>query len=578
MPPVLREFQQVGKRNIYKAWSAGAHNVMFVSATGSGKTVVLSDIMNEESGASAAIAHRQELVSQISVALARNEVRHRIIGATKGSSLTRVITALQVAELGYSYLDPNAKTGVGGVDKIVQMTNEPWFKQVRLVVQDEGHHVLKENKWGRAAALFPNARGLYPTATPVRADGYGLGRDSDGLMDTLVEAPSMRDLIDMGYLTDYRIFAPPNGLDLSHVAISQATGDFNSVQVRQAVQKSTVTGDVVEHYLRLAKGKLGVTFCVDVETSKITAEAFRAKGIPAEVISAKTPDALRASLLRKFKNREILQLTNCDLFGEGFDLPAIEVVSFARPTEAFNLYVQQFGRTLRLMIDSKYASNWDSYGIEGRKRIIAESGKPYGLVIDHVGNVCRHGLPDARRTWSLDRRERSRGKKSDAIPLRVCAACLEPYERVHKVCPHCGYYMPPAERSGPEFVDGDLTELDPSVLAALRGEIARIDGDFYAPQGLSLPAQLGARKHWIERQDSQRALRNAIAWWAGLEAIQGYRESESYRRFFFRFGVDVANAQLLGSREAEELAMKVTRELANYGIDGSVNAEAYFTT
>lgn len=575
MPPKLRPFQLDLEANCYAAWSAGAKNVMPVAATGSGKTVLLSKLLNDEPGASIAIAHRQELVSQISVALARNGVRHRVVGAKKGSSLIRIITALQVAELGYGFLDPTAKTGVGGVDTVIRMdATEPWFQQVRLAVQDEGHHVLKENKWGKAAQMFPNARGLFPTATPLRADGKGLGRHADGLTDTLVLAPSMRDIINMGYLTDYRIFAPPSDLNLADVAVSPTTGDFNQDQVRKAVHKSSIHGDVVKHYLQIAKGKLGVTFAVDVEEATRISAAFNAQGIPAEVVSAKTPDDLRARILRRFKNREVLQLVNVDLFGEGFDLPAIEVVSFARPTESFSLYSQQFGRVLRLMLPEEWASRWGSLTDAERRAAIAQSSKPRGIIIDHVNNVVRHGLPDARREWSLDRREARAKKKPDDIPLRVCVGCLQPYERVLKRCPWCDHYTPPAQRSGPEFVDGDLTELDPATLAALRGDIARIDGDFYAPKGLDFMAQMGARKRHTERQQGQQALRNSIAWWAGLEAARGHSESESYRRFYFRFGIDVANAQLLGAREAGELAENVNRELGNYGIDGTVSSPA----
>lgn len=569
MPPVLRPFQKQLESDCYRAWDSGAHNVMPVAATGSGKTVLLSKLLYDEPGASIAIAHRQELVSQISIALARNGVRHRVVGAKKGSSLIRIITALQVAELGYSFLDPTARCGVGGVDTIIKMQNDPWFLQVRKGVIDEGHHVLAANKWGRSTTLFPAARWLFPTATPLRADGKGLGRDTDGLADALVLAPSMRDIIDMGYLTDYRIFAPPSDLNLANVAISAATGDYNQDQVRKAVHASTITGDVVKHYMRIAPGKLGVTFAVDVEEAGRIAGAFRAEGIPAEVVSAKTPDDLRARILRRFKNREILQLVNVDLFGEGFDLPAIEVVSFARPTESFALFSQQFGRVLRLMISPELSATWGDFSDDQRKAYIAASAKPRGIIIDHVGNVVRHGLPDARREWSLERREKRSAKKGDAIPLRVCVACLQPYECVQKRCPYCDHYQPPAARSGPEFVDGDLTELDPETLKALRGDIARIDGDFYAPQGLDKYAAMGARKRHTERQQAQGSLRNAIAWWAGVEAARGNSESESYRRFYFRFGIDVANAQTLGAREAQELAGKVNVELAKYGVDGA---------
>lgn len=570
MPPVLRPFQRNLESDCYAAWDAGAVNVMPVAATGSGKTVLLSKLLYDESGASIAIAHRQELVGQIAVALARNGVRHRVVGAKKGSPLVRIITALQVAELGYSFIDPTAKTGVGGVDTVIRMTNEPWFAQVRLQVQDEGHHVLKENKWGKVAAMFPRARGLFPTATPLRADGRGLGRHADGITDTLVLAPGMRDIINMGYLTDYRIFAPPSDLNLANVDISAATGDFNQDQVRKAVHASTVHGDIVKHYLRLARGKLGVTFAVDVEEANRIAQEFKAAGVPAEVVSAKTPDDLRASVLRRFKKREVLQLVNVDLFGEGFDLPAIEVVSFGRPTESFSLYSQQFGRVLRLMLPEALVSRWGNFTDEERRAHIRASDKPVGMIIDHVNNVVRHGLPDAAREWSMDRREKRSSKKSDAIPLRVCLACMQPYEASFKRCPYCDHYTAPQSRGGPEFVDGDLTELDPAMLRAMRGEIARIDGDFHAPRGLAIEAQMGARKRHMERQEGQRALRGAIAWWAGLEAARGHSESESYRRFYFRFGIDVANAQTLGAREAEELAGNVCRELSKYGVDGSV--------
>ena len=119
-------------------------------------------------------------------------------------------------------------------------------------------------------------------------------------------------------------------------------------------------------------------------------------------------------------------------------------------------------------------------------------------------------------------------------------------------------------------------ELNAETLAALRGDIARIDGDFYAPQGLSIEAQMGARANHVRRQDAQKALRNSIAWWAGAEHARGYSQSASYRRFYFRFGIDVGNAQLLGSREANELSTKILAELSKIGIDGNVNAEIYF--
>lgn len=574
----LRPFQVKLESDIYDAWNGGARNVMPVAATGSGKTVVLSNIMSDAPGTSVAIAHRQELVSQISIALARNGVRHRLLG--NNPSLIRIISALQISELGYSYFDANAKSAVGGVDTVIRMDrNDPVFKQCRLMVQDESHHILKDNKWGKVAAMFPNARGLLPTATPLRADGRGLGAHADGIVDAMVLAPSMRDIINMGYLTDYRYAGVyTSDLDLSHVPTG-ASGDYSPKPLAEAVRKSHIVGDVVSHYLRLARGKLGVTFAVNVDEAIKIAKEYNANGVPAEIVSANTPIALRASILRRFKNREILQLVNVDLFGEGFDLPAIEVVSFARPTESFGLYVQQWGRALRLMLSERELQGFNNLSDEGRRSVIANSAKPKALIIDHVGNLIRHKLPDAPRVWSLDRRNKRASKQADdTIPIRVCAnpECIQPYERTHRCCPHCGHYPEPAARSSPEYVDGDLLELDEATLAALRGEIARIDGDPVIPYGADHIVEGAVRKRHWERKQGQAALRNAIAWWAGLQTAQGLTESQSYRKFYFKFKVDVAGAQTLGAREAQELTDKINVELTANGIDGTVNAEAYF--
>lgn len=564
--PRLRPYQLDAQRRIYEAWLT-SRNVLAVLPTGAGKTVLFSEIMRGYAGESIAIAHRQELVGQISLALARNGVRHKLIAA---EATRRMICAIHAAELGAVYVDPRARSAVAGVDTLVKRDPaDPYFARVGLWVGDEWHHCLESNKWGTAVKMFPNAYGLGVTATPRRADGKGLGRGHGGLMDALVEGPTMRELIDSGYLTPYRVFCPPSDVDYSAVKVSDSTGDFNPNQLRDAVHKSTrIVGDVVEHYLRLAKGKLGVTFAVDVEAATELAAAYRAAGVPAEVVTAKTPAPLRAAILRRFKNRELLQLVNVDLFGEGFDLPAIECVSFVRKTESWPLYVQQFGRALRLLLASWIQAGWDDRSADERRALVACSDKPYGVIIDHVGNVPRHGLPDKAIVHSLLPRERKSAKRHDGeIPLRVCTECTQPYERALEACPWCGAEpAPPADRSAPELVDGDLFELDPAALESLRGEIARIDGAPRIPQGLPAIAQMAVRKRHVERQDAQRALRQAMALWGGWQAAQDRSPRESQRRFYFAFGLDCATAQTLGAPEASALADNITAVLAALGV------------
>ena len=290
----------------------------------------------------------------------------------------------------------------------------------------------------------------------------------------------------------------------------------------------------------------GITFATDVQTATDIAAQFNAQGVPAAVVSAKTPDAERIAILRRFKRRELLQLVNVDLFGEGFDLPAIEVVSMARPTQSYGLYVQVFGRGLRIM-----------------------EGKTEAMIIDHVGNVVRHGLPDASRSWSLGRREkRGKSEASDAIPVKACPQCTAVYERIYKECPFCGFAPLPMARSGPEWVDGSLIELDAEALAAMRGGVEQIDKapDVFRAElvakHIPVIGQLSLVKKHVEKQEAQKSLREAIAWWAGYQRSLNRSDDESYRRFYFMFGVDVLSCQAYGVKDAKALTEKISIKIA----------------
>lgn len=559
-----RPYQSAIVQNIRSAWDNGARNTLAVLPTGGGKTVVFSGIIAAESQPSIAIAHRQELVGQMSLALARCEVPHKVIAPR---DVTRRIVHQHIGEVGRSYYNDRAQCAIAGVDTLLNRGTElaTWLPRVGLWVVDEAHHLLKTNKWGKACAMMPNARGLGVTATPTRASGEGLGSHADGLFDAMVEGPTMRELINDGWLTDYRIFCPISDVDLSAVPVSNTTGDYNPAKLKTAIRKSHIIGDVVTHYKRIAPGKKGVTFASDVETATDISAQFNAAGVRSEVVHAKTPDDDRARILGRFRAGDLDILVNVDLFGEGFDLPAIEVVIMARPTESFALYAQQFGRALRLMLAGTVPNT-----APARLAAIAASTKPRAIIIDHVGNVARHGLPDARRSWTLDRLDRkSRGTPDDVIPLRAClnVTCMQVYERVLSECPYCGHHPVPANRSAPEFVDGDLTELDPATLAAMRGEVEKVDQPIeeyraaLAASGCPAIGQLANAKRHMARQEAQRALRESMAWWAGYHKAAGRSDAESYRRFYHLFKIDALSAQALNTDEALRLAERINNEI-----------------
>ncbi len=279
-----------------------------------------------------------------------------------------------------------------------------------------------------------------------------------------------------------------------------------------------------------------------MKSAEHIADAYNAAGVPAAVVTGETPDNIRTNLLDRLARGDVKQLVNVDLFGEGMDCPALEVVSMARPTQSYGLYVQQFGRVLRIL-----------------------EGKTHGLVIDHVGNVVRHGLPDAPRQWSLSAPEGKRRGASDpdVMGLTACTECFRPYERNRTACPYCGAVPTPTERSKPEHVDGDLIELDPSMLAQMRGEIDRVDGGPLIPRNASAPVAISIKNRWEARQEAQSHLRDCISTWAGVWKYgHGEDDREIQKRFYLTFGTDVMTAQTLGVSEASALTEKIRSTLA----------------
>lgn len=574
---MLRDFQADVENRAFAAWQMpNVFNIGINLPTGGGKTVLMGDMIEKFARPTCAIAHRRELVSQVSLALNRENLQHDIIAPKK---IQQEIIRLHHETHGYSRYKYRSEVRVAGVDSLRDPDPDRWFNQVGFTVIDEGHHVLRDNKWGKAFARFPNALGLLLTAHFYRADGCGLGRNASGLVDHLILGPTCRELIDRGFLTDYDVYCPESDIDFSGIEISPATGDLVLPQLRAATHNSKqLVGDVVKEYLRLAYGKLGVTFAVDVEEAKKIAAAFNASGVPAEIITAKTSVTVRGNIMRQFRARKLLQLVSVDCLGEGVDVPAIEVVSLARRSASFQVVAQQIGRALRPMVSDDEARIWGSYSDAERIARIAASGKSKAIVIDHVGNVVYmaqfHGRPCSRQNYDLaDRESRSRPRKGPDS-LRPCTrgykppnmelidGCLKPYEKFYTACPYCGVVPFIAGRTLPEQVDGDIVLLDPAVLAALQQDVAKIDGPPPIVSGSTSIVGASILKNHYNRQRHQAALRHIMAIWGGWRIDHcGEDLRTAQKRFYLTYGVDVLTAQTLGASEADALATKIQTDL-----------------
>lgn len=535
MPITLRDYQQNVVDRVYNSWQNGNRNVALVMGTGLGKSICMSsialDFKNQHRNV-AVIAHRNELVSQMSCHLARAGIVHRVIASnTTVGQITRKHRAL----FGKSFISPTELTAVVGVDTLISRYESlrAWAQQISLWEIDEYHHCTVNNKWGKAVQLFQNAYGLGVTATPNRADGQGLGRHADGYTDDMVIGPSMRWSIEHGFLADYEIVCPKSDLKVDDSQVS-ANGDWSNQTLRKAAEKSKIVGDVVQNYIKYALGRQAIVFATDVETADEISKDFNEHNIKAVSLNGNSQASYREQSLELFAKSEIQVLVNVDLFDEGLDISGCDVVIMARPTASLGKFLQQCGRALR-----------------------PAPGKT-ALIIDHVSNVIRHGLPDMPREWSLDRRQkRAKAERDpDEIELTVCKNCLKPYEKFRTVCPYCGAEpaLPEPRSRSIEMVEGDLILLDRAALERMRRgtmleapgsiaeRVARVAGPIAAK---------GVANRQIEKIAAQGELKDAIAQWAAIERSKGFNDREIYRRFYLSTGMDVLTA-LDGSRSRQD--------------------------
>lgn len=568
----IRDYQRAWIDAIYAQWDAGHRAVLATLPTGSGKTFSFVTAAKEKAVPFVAIAHRQELVAQISLALNREKMPHSIEAPRE---TTRAIIHAHMANHGQSFYSPGADAHVAGIHTLAARGRKiRWLDSIGLAIVDEGHHILKGGIWGDALELFPGASILAPTAHALRADGAGLGRGADGLCDALVVGPSARDLITRGFLSDYRIAIPPNDLDVRDVPVG-ASGDFSPVKLSAAVHASRLlVGGVAEHYERRLAGKLGLTFATDIEHAGELRAAYLALSVRAEIITGKTPPDERADIMAQFRRRRLMQLVSVDVLGEGTDVPDVEVVSMARPTMSFQMFAQQLGRMMRVSVAADLAAIWGRFTDAERIAYIAAGPKPCGWLFDHVGNFARHyqqrGMPCSPQRYSLARAERkARNVPSDAIPLRTCenVECFQPYPRALAVCPHCGTPAPaPTGRTLPEQVEGDLVLLDPAAMASLWAEVQRINGPPPIVSGSKPAVARSIVKGHADRQAVQATLRAALTLWGGWRIHVHGNERQGQREFFHRFGVDVMTAQTLGPAAAWDLEQRIRAHLSENNV------------
>ena len=362
----LRPYQQKAKENIFSAWDE-CNSVMFQMPTGTGKTrlftSIISDVRswgvrNNKESKILIIAHRIELIDQISESLNKYKVRHGIIAGGVPRNLEYSVQVASIQTISHH-----------GNRDLANALN------VDFIIVDEAHHCVA-NSYRKLWQMYPEAKKLGVTATPWRMNNSGF----TNLFDQIIVSKPIKEFIEEGWLAPYNYFSININSRIQKQIDSidefDIEGDYKISALENKMDTLRIRAQLLDSYLKFAKGKKGIIYSISRKHSDHICEEYRNAGINIVRIDSETPKSERKLYVQRFRKGLIDIIVNVDIFSEGFDCPDIEFIQLARPTKSLVKYLQQVGRGLR-----------------------PTEGKTHCMILDNVGLHFLFGLPDSDRSW-----------------------------------------------------------------------------------------------------------------------------------------------------------------------------------
>ena len=365
---MLRDYQQEMKDRLYEAWTR-YQSVMVQMPTGTGKTHLMAAVIQENMDHGVLIvAHRVELIGQISETLRTFGVPHGIIDRmTKDTD--EVMARHKVVVASIQTLSRRIGGGVHGA-----------------VIIDEAHHAVAKT-YRQLWDKWPDAKFLGLTATPCRLNQTGF----TDLFDTLLESYSIQEFIDRGWLSDFEyISVMPDNWMVSRIAGLKkrgVDGDYQTKEMATVMDSRESIEHLYDTYVQYAKGKKGIVYAINREHAQHISDYYVSKGVKCCWIEALTPAEERQRLVDDYRQGRMDVIVNVDIFSEGFDCPEVEFIQLARPTLSLSKYLQQVGRGMRMI-----------------------PGKDYVIILDQVGMYQTFGMPTEEREWKLMFEGKMKGK------------------------------------------------------------------------------------------------------------------------------------------------------------------------
>lgn len=214
------------------------------------------------------------------------------------------------------------------------------------IIVDEVHH-LAADSYRKILKKFKPRILLGLTATPERMDGQDITEDFDGHISAEIR---LTDALNSNLLAPFHYYGITDNVDLSEVRWER--GHFVPSELSKLYtyndQRTALIFDKVQEYLDDYNKVRALCFCVDKEHAKYMNAKFTLAGLKSGILTSDDTKEHRKRMRNELRQRKINYLFVVDIFNEGVDIPEIDTILFLRPTESLTVFLQQFGRGLRL--------------------------------------------------------------------------------------------------------------------------------------------------------------------------------------------------------------------------------------
>lgn len=483
---ILRDYQQACVDAVFAWLDANEGNPLLVMPTGSGKSIVIAEIVRTL----ALFKPRVLVITHVKELIAQNR-----------SKLPKDIDAgIYSAGLGSRRF--NNMVTFCGIQSVYKKAS--LFGSVDLVIIDEAHllppsgDAMYQKFLSDLLTVNPKMRIIGLTATPFRTSGVLVG---DGnLFDDIAYDVPMGKLIKDGYLAPLKSRSSETQADMTGVWTT--AGEFNIIQM--AERHEAVTEAAVAEICKLGADRKGwLIFACNVDHCFHVRAELEKHGVSCGVVTGESED--RDDVLNDYKSGRIRAVVNYGVLTTGFDAPHTDLIGLLRSTQSPGLYVQILGRGMR-----------------------TAPGKTDCLVLDYGGNIERHGPVDCIR---VKEKRQSDGKKEREVekqPVIICPACRSPCHPRCPRCPECGYEFPievkieeKASTAAVMSEDEPVTEMRvvETVYVKNYGKNGKPDTlrvSYYSPMGKKVT-------EWVCLNHTEgMAARKARAWWAAHCILPGH--------------------------------------------------------